>query len=151
MIRDQSFGVDIQLWARRNHKESRTSSVGILMHLDQLCPIFQQKLTVGYPGRYFDRRRVLRSRLLRVPGGCRRRLASSVNGLALHLHAACPRISRAQCSAGKPPGASAGHQYALGKESVPDAHQEHDRRPLPAQLVLHHRARFSCIGLLPGA
>ena len=101
--------------------------------------------------RYRDRRRIFRSRFFRLPRRCRRGLARAIHGLALHLHAARARLSRAQRSARQPPGAAAGHQHALGEESLPDAHEEHDRRSVPAQLVLHHGARPGGDGLLPGA
>ncbi len=82
--------------------------------------------------RRIDRRGVLRSRFLRLPRGRRRRLARPVARLALHLYAARAGLSRAQGAAGEPARAAAGDQHALGEEPVPDAHQEHERRSVPA-------------------
>src|ERR1019366_426421 len=47
----------------------------------------------------------------------------------------------AQSPAGQPAGAASGDQHALGEKPLPDAHQEHLRKPLLAQLVLHYGAR----------
>src|SRR5260370_31429210 len=61
--------------------------------------------------------------------------------MALYLYAACAWVSRPQCAAGPPAGSASGDQHAFGEEPVPDAHEEHDRRPLPSQLGVHHGAR----------
>jgi hypothetical protein len=89
-------------------------------------------------------------RFLRLPRRRRRGLARAVDGLEMHLYAVCPRLPRAQGAAGKPRRIAARDQHALGEEPLPDAHQEHDRSSLPAQLVLHHGARYGGIGMLPG-
>ena len=62
-----------------------------------------------------------------------------------------PRLSRPQRAARKSPGAAAGDQHALGEESLPDAHQEHDAGSVPAQLVVHHLAGSGGAGRLPAA
>src|SRR5580704_11631687 len=92
--------------------------------------------------RHFDRRRILRSGLLRLPGRCRCCLAGTAYGLAMHLYAACARLSRAQGASGQPASAAARHQYALGEEPIPDAPEKHDRRSLQAQLAIHNDPRY---------
>ena len=44
-----------------------------------------------------------------------------------------------------------GDQHALGEEPVPDAPEEHDAGSVPAQLALHHGARFRGGGRVPSA
>ena len=89
-----------------------------------------------------DPGRVFRSRFLRLPRRCRRRLARPVDGLALPLYAARCGYHVRNVLPGNRRALPAGNQHALGEEPVPDAHQEHDAGSLPAQLVVHHRPRF---------
>ena len=85
--------------------------------------------------------RLLRPGFLCLPGRCRRGLAGATAWLAVHLHAGGGGLARAQRGAR---GAAVDHavdQYALGEESLPDAHQECDARALPALLAADDGAR----------
>src|SRR5207253_4028728 len=76
-------------------------------------------------------------------------LARAIARLASVICPGCVRLARAHGGAGQSSGRARSPQHAFGEESLPDACQEYDRRPVPALLAAGDGARRGGAGRMP--